>query len=177
VSHLEHEYLYILVGIMKAKVYIETSVISYLTSRPSQDIVIAGHQQTTRDWWATYRAQFDVVASQLVVQEASAQEASAGDPQAAQQRLAVLAELELLAVTEEAIALAHALVEGGPLPAQAAEDALHIAIAVTNGIEYLITWNCKHLANASMRKDIDRICRLRGYEPIVICTPEELIEG
>jgi len=157
---------------MKAKVYIETSVISYLTSRPSQDIVIAGHQQTTRDWWATYRAQFDVVASQLVVQEASA-----GDPQAAQQRLVVLAELELLAVTAEAITLAHAWVEGGPLPTQAAEDALHIAIAVTNGIEYLITWNCKHLANASMRKDIDRICRLRGYEPIVICTPEELIEG
>jgi predicted nucleic acid-binding protein len=157
---------------MKAKVYIETSVISYLTSRPSQDIVIAGHQQTTRDWWATYRAQFDVVASQLVMQEASA-----GDPQAAQQRLAVLAEVELLAVTAEATALAQALVEGGPLPSQAAEDALHIAIAVTNGIEYLITWNCKHLANASMRKDIDRICRLRGYEPIVICTPEELIEG
>ena len=172
VSHLKREYLYTLVGIMKAKVYIETSVISYLTSRPSQDVVIAGHQQTTRDWWATYRAQFDVVASQLVVQEASA-----GDPQAAQQRLAVLAELELLAVTAETIAPAHALVEGGPLPAQAAEDALHIAIAVTNGIEYLITWNCKHLANASMRKDIDRICRLRGYEPIVICTPEELIEG
>ena len=157
---------------MKAKVYIETSVISYLTSRPSQDVVIAGHQQTTRDWWHTHRAQFDVVASQLVVQEASA-----GDPQAAQQRLAVLAELELLAVTAEAMALAQALVDGGPLPSQAAEDALHIAIAVTNGIEYLITWNCKHLANASMRKDIDRICRLRGYEPIVICTPEELLEG
>jgi predicted nucleic acid-binding protein len=157
---------------MKAKVYIETSVISYLTSRPSQDIVIAGHQQTTRDWWATYRAQFDVVASQLVMQEASA-----GDPQAAEQCLAVLAEVELLAVTAEATALAQALVEGGPLPSQAAEDALHIAIAVTNGIEYLITWNCKHLANASMHKDIDRICRLRGYEPIVICTPEELIEG
>jgi hypothetical protein len=112
------------------------------------------------------------VASQLVVQEASD-----GDPQAAQQRLAVLAELELLAVTAEATALAQALVEGGPLPSQAAEDALHIAIAVTNGIEYLITWNCTHLANASMRKDIDRICRLRGYEPIVICTPEELVEG
>jgi predicted nucleic acid-binding protein len=172
VSHLEHEYLYILVGIMKAKVYIETSVISYLTSRPSQDIVIAGHQQTTRDWWATYRAQFDVVASQLVVQEASA-----GDPQAAQQRLAVLAELELLAVSAEAMALAQALVNSGPLPSQAAEDALHIAIAVTNGIDYLVTWNCRHLANASMRKDIDRICRLRGYEPVVICTPEELLEG
>jgi len=157
---------------MKAKVYIETSVISYLTSRPSQDIVIAGHQQTTRDWWDTHRAQFDVVASQLVVQEASA-----GDPQAAQQRLAVLAELELLAVSAEAMALAQALVDGGPLPSQAAEDALHIAIAVTNGIDYLVTWNCRHLANASMRKDIDRICRLRGYEPVVICTPEELLEG
>jgi predicted nucleic acid-binding protein len=157
---------------MKAKVYIETSVISYLTSRPSQDIVIAGHQQTTRDWWDTQRAQFDVVASQLVVQEASA-----GDPQAAQQRLAVLAELELLAVSAEATALAQALVDGGPLPSQAAEDALHIAIAVTNGIDYLVTWNCRHLANASMRKDIDRICRLRGYEPVVICTPEELLEG
>ena len=157
---------------MKAKVYIETSVISYLTSRPSQDIVIAGHQQTTRDWWSTPRAQFDVVASHLVVQEASA-----GDPQAAQQRLAVLAELELLAVSAEATALAQALVDGGPLPSQAAEDALHIAIAVTNGIDYLVTWNCRHLANASMRKDIDRICRLRGYEPVVICTPEELLEG
>jgi len=157
---------------MKAKVYIETSVISYLTSRPSQDIVIAGHQQTTRDWWSTHRAQFDVVASQLVVQEASA-----GDPQAAQQRLAVLAELELLAVSAKAMALAQALVDGGPLPSQAAEDALHIAIAVTNGIDYLITWNCRHLANASMRKDIDRICRLKGYEPVVICTPEELLEG
>ena len=89
----------------------------------------------------------------------------------------MLAELELLAVTAEAMALAQALVDGGPLPSQAAEDVLHIAIAVTNGMEYLITWNCKHLANASMRKDIDRMCRLRGYEPIVICTPEELLEG
>jgi len=156
---------------MKAKVYVETSVISYLTSRPSRDIVIAGHQQTTRDWWHTHRARFNVVASQLVVQEAGA-----GDPRAAQQRLAVLAELELLAVTEEAMVLAQALVDGGPLPAQAVEDALHIALAVTNGIEYLLTWNCKHLANASLRKDIDRICRMRGYEPIVICTPEELLE-
>jgi predicted nucleic acid-binding protein len=157
---------------MKIKVYVETSVISYLTSRPSRDIVIAGPQQTTRDWWDMHRTRFDVVASQLVVQEASA-----GDPSATQQRLAILEELELLAVTEEAMLLAQALVDGGPLPSQAAEDALHIAIAVTNGLEYLVTWSCKHLANASMRKDIDRICRMRGYEPVIICTPEELVEG
>ena len=117
---------------MKAKVYVETSVISYLTSRPSRDVVTAGHQQITRDWWQTQRETFDVVASQLVVQEASA-----GDPTAAQQRLEVLAAMELLAVTEEALTLAQALVETGPMPPKAAEDALHIAIAVTSGVEYL----------------------------------------
>ena len=156
---------------MKAKVYVETSVISYLTSRPSRDVVTAGHQQITRDWWQTQRETFDVVASQLVVQEASA-----GDPTAAQQRLEVLAAMELLAVTEEALTLAQALVETGPMPPQAAEDALHIAIAVTSGVEYLLTWNCTHLANATMRREIERICRARGYEPVIICTPEELLE-
>ena len=156
---------------MKAKVYVETSVISYLTSRPSRDVVTAGHQQITRDWWQTQRETFDVVASQLVVQEASA-----GDPTAAQQRLEVLAAMELLAVTEEALTLAQALVETGPMPPNAAEDALHIAIAVTSGVEYLLTWNCTHLANATMRREIERICRARGYEPVIICTPEELLE-
>ena len=157
---------------MKAKVYVETSVISYLTSRPSRDVVIAGHQQITRDWWQTQRETFDVVASQLVVQEASA-----GDPIAAQQRLEVLATMELLAVTEEALTLAQALVATGPMPPNAAEDALHIAMAVTSGVEYLLTWNCTHLANATMRREIDRLCRARGYEPVIICTPEELLEA
>ena len=157
---------------MKAKVYVETSVISYLTSRPSRDVVIAGHQQITRDWWQTQRETFDVVASQLVVQEASA-----GDPIAAQQRLEVLATMAFLAVTEAALTLAQALVAPGPLPPKAAEDALHIAIAVTSGVEYLLTWNCTHLANATMRRAIDRLCRARGYEPVIICTPEELLEA
>jgi predicted nucleic acid-binding protein len=157
---------------MKAKVYVETSVISYLTSRPSRDVVIAGHQQITRDWWQTQRETFDVVASQLVVQEASA-----GDSVAAQQRLEVLATMELLAVTEEALRLAQALVATGPMPPKAAEDALHIALAVTSGVEYLLTWNCTHLANATMRREIERLCRARGYEPVIICTPEELLEA
>jgi predicted nucleic acid-binding protein len=155
----------------QVKVYVETSVISYLTAWPSQDIVIAGHQQTTRDWWQEQSQRFQLVASQLVIQEASA-----GDIIAAQERLEVLKNIELLEVTEGALNLAKLLIQSGPLPKKAAEDALHIAIAVTNGVEYLLTWNCKHIANASMRSSIERICRSAGYEPTIICTPEELLE-
>ena len=156
---------------MKAKVYIETTVISYLTARPNRDVVIAGHQKITRDWWQTCRERFDVVASQLVVREASA-----GDSRAAQKRLEDLATLALLEVTEEAVSLAQELLSTGAVPEKAAEDALHLAIAVTNGVEYLLTWNCKHLANATMRTKIEDVCRAAGYEPVIICTPEELLE-
>jgi predicted nucleic acid-binding protein len=156
---------------MKPKVYVETSVISYLTSRPSRDIVIAGHQQTTQDWWQNRRGAFDLVASQLVIREARA-----GDSIASEQRLAVLKEVQLLAVTEESISLANTFVEAGIMPKKAAEDALHIAIAVTNSVDYLLTWNCRHIANAVIRKEVERICRSRNYEPVIICTPEELME-
>jgi len=156
---------------VKAKVYIETTVISYLTVRPNRDVVIAGHQKITRDWWQTCRKRFDVVASQLVVREASA-----GDSRATQERLENLATLALLEVTEEAVSLAQELLSTGAVPEKAAEDALHLAIAVTNGVEYLLTWNCKHLANATMRTKIEDVCRSVGYEPVIICTPEELLE-
>ena|SRR5712691_941861 len=156
---------------MEAKVYLETTFVSYLTARPSRDVVIAGHQQTTHEWWQTCRGRFDLVASQLVVQEVGA-----GDPQAAQERLNVLATLTLLEVTEEAMALAQELLATRAVPEKAAEDALHIAIAVTNGVEYLLTWNCKHLANATIRAKSEEVCRSAGYEPVIICTPEELLE-
>ena len=156
---------------MKAKVYIETTVISYLTARPSRDVVIAGHQKITRDWWQTDRDKFDLMASQLVVREASA-----GDPQAAKERLESLTTLTLLEITEAAVTLAQELLTTAALPEKAAEDALHLAIAVTNGVEYLLTWNCKHLANATMRTKIEDVCRAAGYEPVIICTPEELLE-
>ena len=155
----------------QVKVYVETSVISYLTAWPSRDIVIAGHQQTTREWWRDQRQSFQLVASQLVIQEASA-----GDVVAAQERLEILKNIELLEVKEDALNLAQVLIQSGPLPRKAAEDALHIAIAVTNGVEYLLTWNCKHIANASVRSSIEGICRAAGYEPTIICTPEELLE-
>jgi len=155
---------------MKPKVYIETSVVSYLTARFSRDLIVAGHQQVTQDWWQTRRKSFDLVASQLVIQEASA-----GNPEAAQKRLDVLKTIKLLKISEEALALSIFLVKGGPLPSKAAEDALHIAISVTNGVDYLLTWNCTHIANASMRSRVEYICRSNGYEPAIICTPEELL--
>jgi predicted nucleic acid-binding protein len=103
------------------------------------------------------------------------QEAGTGDPEAARQRLEILAHLELLPITNEAETVARALVQERVLPTHAAEDALHLAIAVTNGVDYLLTWNCRHLANATVRSRIEALCRSRGYDPVIICTPDELV--
>ena len=94
----------------------------------------------------------------------------------AQERLEILAEMILLEITEEALSLAQALVAAGAIPEKAVEDALHIAIAVTNGVDYLVTWNHRHLANAIVRTRIEDVCRSAGYRPVTICTPEELME-
>jgi len=104
------------------------------------------------------------------------QEAQAGDPGAATRRLAGLHGIPLLTLSEEATGLAQALVAPGPLPTNAVVDALHIAIAAVNGMHYLLTWNCTHIANAAIRSDIEDVCRAHGYEPPVLCTPEELME-
>jgi predicted nucleic acid-binding protein len=156
---------------MKPKAYIETTFISYLTAYPSRDIIVAAHQQITHEWWSTRKEDFDLFVSQLVWDEAKA-----GDQEMSQRRLAVLETVELLEVTEEGLSLANELVDKGPLPQKAAEDAIHIATAVINGMDYLLTWNCSHLANAAMRSKIEQICRTKGYEPTIICTPEELLE-
>ena len=155
---------------MKHKVYLETTIPSYLTSWLSRDLVIAAHQQITREWWQN-RNRFDLFISQVVMREVSG-----GDLQMAAKRLEVLENVSVLEVTKEAIELAQKLVDRGPIPEKAAVDALHIAIAVVNGMDYLLTWNCSHIANASMRTKIDHVCRSSGYEPPVICTPEELME-
>lgn len=155
-----------------SKVYIETSIISYLAARPSRDVIVAAHQQITDEWWHTQKDKFDLFASQLVRDEAQA-----GDPKASQKRLSFFDAIAMLEVTEEALKLAEDLVAKGPLPPNVVEDAIHIAVTVTNGIDYLLTWNCKHLANAAMRNKIESICRTNGYEPAIICTPEELQEG
>jgi len=155
---------------MKHQVYLETTIPSYLTSWLSRDLVIAAHQQITREWWQN-RNRFDLFISQVVMREVSG-----GDSQMAAKRREILENVSVLEVTKEAIELAQKLVDRGPIPEKAAVDALHIAIAVVNGMDYLLTWNCSHIANASMRTKIDHVCRSSGYEPPVICTPEELME-
>lgn len=156
---------------MKSKVYVETSVISYLASRPSRDLIIAANQQITQDWWRSKRHEFDLFASQLVVNEANS-----GDKNAAQRRLQFLQDMPLLKLSEQAMELTEKLVNNKAVPAKVVEDALHIAVAAANGMDYLITWNFKHIANAAMRSKIEYICRVNGYEPPVICSPQELLE-
>jgi predicted nucleic acid-binding protein len=156
-------------SLIRGTVYIETSIVSYLTARPSRDLLVAAHQQLTVAWWDQQRSHYELFTSQVVLAEARA-----GDPDAAQRRVAVLEHLPLLDVTDAAITLAAALVSGQALPEQAAQDALHVAVACVHGIEYLLTWNCAHLANARLRSRIEQICREAGYVPLIICTPEEL---
>ena len=123
---------------MAERVYIETTVVSYLTAWPSRDVVIAGHQQVTREWWDTRSGDYELCTSQL-----GRGEAAAGDSQAAQERLEILGAMTFLDTTPGALNLAKKLVLAGALPAKAAEDALHIAIAATQGVPYLLTWNCR----------------------------------
>lgn len=158
-------------GILKSKVYIETSVISYLTACPNNDIRAMASQNATTQWWETERAKFDLVISEFVIAEASL-----GHPEAAKRRLAALGGIMALQATEEVRALGQALISRSALPEKAEVDAYHVAIAAVNGIEYLLTWNCAHIANAHTRPKIEAICRALGYEPPVICTPDELTE-
>jgi predicted nucleic acid-binding protein len=157
---------------VKPRVYIETSVIGYLTSSLQRDLEVAGHQYATREWWTTAFDRFDLFASQLVFQEASG-----GDPQAARGRVEALRRVKLLPTTSEAEILAQGLLLGHAVPETEPEDALHIALAATHGAQFLVTWNFRHIANAAVRPAIERVCRDAGYEPPIICTPEELSES
>ncbi|MBU4225427.1 MAG: type II toxin-antitoxin system VapC family toxin [Chloroflexi bacterium] len=156
---------------MKPKVYLETTVVSYFTAKPSRDIITAAHQQITQEWWENRRADFDLFISELVEQEASA-----GDEDAVQRRSKMLEGLPALQVNQAAVDLARILVNENALPEKSTGDALHVAIATMNAMDYLMTWNMRHLANATIRNAITVICRAYGYEPPVICTPEELLE-
>jgi len=155
---------------VKPKIYLETTVPSYLTAWPSRDLIRAGHQQITREWWQTRREQFDLYISQFVLDESTA-----GDAEAARERLLALHDLPLLDLTDEVGDLAATLVTSLALPARAATDAAHIAIAAVHGVHFLLTWNCTHIANAEMAVAIENACRERGFSCPVICTPEELM--
>jgi predicted nucleic acid-binding protein len=144
--------------------------VSYLTARPSRDIVRLARQQLTQEWWSE-RGRFDLVVSALVVDEAAR-----GDKVAADYRLAALDGIAELPLTDAAVDLAQRLTREHALPAKAQVDALHIAVAAVHRVDYLLTWNCRHIANAARREDIERACELAGFRAPIICTPEELSE-
>ena len=154
---------------MKPRVYIETTIPSYLTARPSRLLVRAAQQQVTRDWWAR-RDGFELLTAQLVHDECAA-----GDPGAAADRLSALAGIPLLDTSDDATELADELVGRSGLPDRARADALHIAVAALHRVEYLLTWNLTHLANAVLRSRVERLARIRGYALPLICTPMELM--
>ncbi len=157
---------------MKPKVYLETTIISYLAAKPSRDLIIAAHQELTNEWWENRRKQFDLFVSQLVIQESKA-----GDKNASQKRLSILESIPLLELNEDVASLARDLIKEKALPKKAVEDALHIAIAITHGVDYLLTWNCKHIANAEKQHSITTTCHKKDFEAPIICTPEELMGG
>jgi len=152
------------------RLYIETSVVSYLTVHPSRDVVIAGQQQITSEWWIR-RHRFELFASDAVIAEAGR-----GDPEAATRRLEALAGIPLLDATQDAQDLTDEILRTATMPPKAAVDAAHVAIATVHGLDFLLTWNCTHIANASNRPKIEKVCRSLGYQVPVICTPFELLE-
>lgn len=157
---------------MLPTVYIETSVISYLVARPSSSPRVASNQELTHKWWQTRRQDFELYVSAVVLGEAQR-----GDAVLAAARVAIARELSLAQVTREALDLAAALVLGAGVPRKANEDALHIATAAVNGLDYLLTWSCTHIANAVTMPRVNAICRSRGFEPPLIYTPQEFMDG
>lgn len=155
---------------MKSTVNVETTVISYLAAARSKDLVVAAHQQITREWWDR-RDRFELVVSQAVIDEVSR-----GDDRVAKRRLALLSGVPALTLSDDAVALAAELVGRGAVPVKAQSDALHISVAAVNRIACLMTWNCRHIANAAVRGKIEAVCAAAGALTPTTCTPEELME-
>lgn len=155
---------------MKSTVYLETSIISYLTAYQSRDVIVLAHQKISEDWWEHNRQNYALFVSDLVEQEASA-----GNVLLSKRRLKIIKTLKYLATSEKAVELAETLVKRQAVPDNSVADALHIAIATVEEMNFLLTWNFKHIANAQMQSKIEKVCRDEGFEPVTICTPEELL--
>ena len=157
-----------------AKIYIETSIVSYLTARPSNNLIASAWQKETIDWWERQKARFDLYISEVVIEEAGR-----GDEAAASRRLAVLENIQVLQLNQASIALSKALIEEGGMPRKALDDALHVAISAVHGVDFLLTWNCRHIDNAEMKPRIRAIVENHGYQSPEIATPTELmgVEG
>jgi len=154
---------------MKPSVYVETTVISYLVARPSRDVVTAGLIQVTRDWWESRRSHYQLFASAAVIREAEA-----GDREMARLRVGVLEAVTILRSNPETESFAHTLRRKMNLPAKAFEDAFHVAYAAVNELNFLVTWNCRHINNAGIIPQIEKACAEAGYHCPRIYTPIEL---
>jgi hypothetical protein len=156
---------------MPPSAYIETSIVSYLVARPSRDPIMAERQRQTRDWWENRRGEYWLFSSPYVLREVVVGEAAM-----AHDRVAALKHTTMLQTRPEVEFLAEVLVSRGPLPKKAKPDALHIALATVSDLDFLITWNLRHIANPRMYATIERLCRERGYRPPVLCTPQTLLD-
>lgn len=154
----------------KKAVYIETSIVSYLTARPTSDLLVAAWQKTTVDWWDTQRNRFDLYTSDVTIEEAGR-----GDPEAATRRLEALSGIPILPITEAVVALSKVLLQERALPVTALDDSLHVAVSAVHGVDYLLTWNFRHLDNAETKPIIRSVCAIYGYTSPEICTPQELM--
>jgi predicted nucleic acid-binding protein len=156
---------------MKTRVYVETSVLSYLAARPSRDLLTAAHQQVTHEWWGLARKRFALCASELV-----AAEAHKGDPEAAARRLEFIKGVPLLDLNEDVRSLAGDYQKRSGLSPDARVDLMHVALAVVHAIDYLVTWNCAHIANDHVIRRIADVNREQGRFMPVIVTPEVFLQ-
>ena len=153
----------------KSTVYLETTIPSYLTGRRTKDILIVAKQLLTRTWWESSRHAYSLVISNLVLLEASL-----GDPSAAARRIECLKDIPVLPSDHATEALVTHILKTSLFPLHATADAAHIAIAAKHGINFLLTWNCRHIANANIFHKVQSVIEAAGFRMPIICTPEEL---
>jgi predicted nucleic acid-binding protein len=156
---------------MKKRLYVETTVVSYFTALPSRDLLIAAHQEATRELWPRLISKYETYISALVYEEARQ-----GHSEQARMRLSALEPFRMLDIDEDARILAERIIAGGGIPAKYPEDALHIALAAVNGVEVLITWNFAHLNNPFTRNKVRQVIEAEGYCCPEVCSPDELLE-
>ena len=155
---------------MKPRVYLETTIPSYLVARPSRDAIMRGQQIATQEWWEHRRVNYDLFVSEFVDFEAAR-----GDAVMSAARIAVIAPIPRLSVTDSIRILAADILATGLIPAKAAVDAAHIAVASVHGMDMLLTWNCTHIHNIAISRQIERICARAGFQCPAICTPFDLL--
>ena len=156
---------------MKPRLYLETTIPSYLVARRSRDLRLAAAQETTQEWWEQRRQDYELFISQFVRTEVER-----GDARSAAERLVLLEGIPILPELQSANDLATQILSTKLIPAHAALDAAHIAIATVHGMDYLLTWNCKHIHNVVIIRQIERLCERLGYTCPIICTPDDLAD-